>query len=674
MLVPAVIGACVRSTPPVVAASPPSRIGSFGLDLAAGDASIAAGDNFYLHASGSWLKANPIPPDQARWGTFDVLRKESEAQLRAIVEELAAQDEALLPAERKLRDYYRAFMDEAAIEAAGLTPIRASLARIAAAKSHGELLRVVAEPGFRTRMPIATSIVLDQKNPDRYVVALSHAGLGLPEREYYLDTSEKFVAIRARYLAHIQKMLALAGQSDAAAKAKRILALETEIAALHWKIADRRDRERTYNRRTRDEVVALLDGYPVSALLEARGLASQSALVLRELDALPKLALLYRATPLATWKDYMTFACISEHAPLLPKALADEDFDFFGRTLYGQPEQRERWRRAVGALNADLGEALGQLYVARHFPPEAKQKMLELVENLRRAYGERIDALAWMTPATKLVAREKLAAFRVKVGYPDQWRDYGTLEIRPDDPLGNAQRGAVFEYRRRLARIDGPTDRDEWNMTPQTVNAYYSATFNEIVFPAAILQPPFFDPNADSAVNYGAIGAVIGHEMGHGFDDQGSKSDARGVLRTWWSPDDIAAFQKLTGRLADQYAQFEPLPGLKLNGRLTLGENIGDNGGLAVALLAYRLALGGRAAPLLANLSGEQRFFLAYAQLWRTHEREESLRNQVLTDSHSPAQFRVNGAVRNVSAWYDAFGVKPGDKLYLPPEERVTIW
>ncbi len=666
-------------TPPVLAmrpSAPPARIGAFGLDLEAGDPSVAAGDNFYLHASGRWLESHPIPADQTRWGTFDILREDAQRDVRAIVTELDAKGDAASPAERKLRDYYRAYMDEAGIEAAGLEPIREKLARITAARTRLELMRAVSEPGFGARTPLSFGIGLDQKNPDCYIVSVSHSGLGLPEREYYLKTEPKFVEIRARYVAHIERMLALAGQRDAAAKAARILALETRIAELHWKVAERRDRDRdrTYNRRTREEVVALLEGYPVKTVLEAQGLASQPELVLRELDALPRLAALYRTTPLSTWKEYMTFACLSQHAPLLPKAFADEDFAFFGRTLYGQPEQRERWKRAVDALNGDLGQALGELYVARHFPPDARSKMLDLVENLRRAYGERIDALPWMTPETKTVAREKLAAFRVKVGYPDTWRDYGALEILPDDPIGNASRAAVFEHRRRVARIDGPTDRDEWNMTPQTVNAYYNATFNEIVFPAAILQPPFFDPNADPAVNYGAIGAVIGHEMGHGFDDQGAKSDARGVLRTWWSPADVAAFKELTGRLAAQYDQFEPLPGLKVNGRFTLGENIGDNGGLSVALIAYRLSLGGRPAPVLGNLSGEQRFFLGYAQVWRTHQREEALRNQVLTDPHSPAEFRVNGPVRNLAAWYEAFGVQPGNALYLPPEQRITIW
>jgi len=662
--------------PPVVPASPTARpqIGEFGLDLNAGDPGVVAGDNFYLHASAAWLKANPIPSDRTRWGTFDILRSTADAHVQEIVEGLVARGVAASPLEAKVRDYYRAYMDEAAIDVAGLTPITQDLARIARATDHTELMRIAAEPGFETRTPIVAFISLDAKNPDRYTVSISHAGLGLPEREYYLNTDAKFVDIRAKYQAHIEKMLTLAREEDAAGKAKRILALETDIAKLHWKIADRRDRDKTYNRRTREETIALLEGYPMQAALEAQGLGRQPAVVIRELDAMPKLAALYRTTPLARWKEYMTFACISAHAPLLPKPFADENFDFFQRILNGQPQQRDRWKRAVAALNGDLGEAVGELYVARHFPPEAKAKMLDLVENVRRAYGQRIDALTWMTPQTKVVAREKLAAFRVKMGYPDKWRDYSALEIRPDDALGNARRANVFEYRRRLARIEGPTDRGEWNMTPQTVNAYYNSTFNEIVFPAAILQPPFFDPNADAAVNYGAIGGVIGHEMGHGFDDQGSKSDAKGILRDWWSPEDVTAFKGLTGRLASQYGEFEALPGLKVNGRLTLGENIGDNGGLSVALVAYRLSLDGRPAPVLANLTGEQRFFLSWAQVWRTQSREEALRNQVLTDSHSPPEFRVNGTVRNMSAWYDAFDVRPGQKLYLPPEERVTIW
>jgi putative endopeptidase len=669
-----VAGCTASKAPAVPQATAKPQIGEFGLDLTGGDPTVAAGDNFYLHAGATWLKANPIPADRTRWGTFDILRAKSETDVRAIVDELSAREAAPGSIERKVGDYYRAFMNEVAIEAAGLKPLQSDLARIAAARDHVELLRIAAEPGFDTRAPIVAGISLDQKDPNRYIVSVTHAGLGLPEREYYLNPDAKFAELRAKYQAHIEKMLTLAGQSDAAAKARRIVAVETEIAKLHWKIADRRDRDKTYNRRTKAEVLAMLDGYPMDTFLAAQGLADRTELIVRELDALPKLAALYRNTPLSTWQEYMTFACISANAELLPKALADEDFDFFGRTLNGQPEQRDRWKRGIAAVNGALGEAVGEIYVARHFSADAKTKMIELVENLRRAYGERIDALSWMTPSTKAVAREKLAAFRVKIGYPDKWRDYGTLEVRADDPLGNARRAEIFEHKRRLARIDKPTDRDEWSMTPQTVNAYYNSVFNEIVFPAAILQPPFFDPYADDAVNYGAIGGVIGHEMGHGFDDQGAKSDARGILRDWWTPADVAAFKALTGRLANQYDQFEALPGLKVNGRLTLGENIGDNGGLSVALEAYKLSLNDRRPTVLAGLTGEQRFFLSWAQVWRIQSREQALRNQVLTDPHSPPEFRVNGTVRNMSAWYEAFDVKPGHKLYLPPQERVTIW
>jgi putative endopeptidase len=664
----------ITSAPAVQAPSPnPAQIGEFGLDLSAGDPSVKAGDNFYQHASSSWLRNNPIPPDRTRWGTFDILASKSELSVRTLLEELMRQPEAAA-SERQIADFYRAFMDEAAIEAAGVTPIMPDLQRLAAAKNHTELLRVAADPTVNARMPITTGITPDQKNPDRYIVAISHSGLGLPEREYYLDPAERFVEVRSKYVAHIGRMLQLAGQSDAEAKAQRILALETSIAKLHWPIAERRDRDRTYNPRTRTEVLALLDGYPMQGALQALRLEQQQDFVVRELEAMPKLAALYRDTPLEQWREYMIYSCIAADAPLLSKAFADESFDFFGRTLNGQPQQRERWKRGVDAVNGGLGEAVGAVYVKRNFSPDAKTKMLELVENVRRAYAQRIDALTWMTPQTKAVAREKLAAFRVKVGYPDRWRDYSTLEVRADDPVGNARRAGLFEYNRRLARINKSTDRDEWNMTPQTVNAYYNASFNEIVFPAAILQPPFFDPNADAAVNYGGIGGVIGHEMGHGFDDQGAKSDARGVLRPWWMPEDVAAFNSLTGRLADQYAAFEPLPGLKVNGRLTLGENIGDNGGLPVALSAYLLSLQGKTAPVLAGFTGEQRFFLSWAQVWRTQQREQRLRNQVMTDSHSPPEFRVNGTVRNMPQWYSAFDVQPGDKLYLPPDARVSIW
>jgi predicted metalloendopeptidase len=409
-------------------------------------------------------------------------------------------------------------------------------------------------------------------------------------------------------------------------------------------------------------------------MLQAAGVGGQGELVLRQLDAIPPLAALFRKTPVAVWRSKLTYQLVANSAAVLPRAIDDEVFDFRGRALSGQPEQRERWKRGVEAVNAALGEAMGALYVARHFPPESKALMLELVEHLRRAYGARIDGLGWMSPATKVVARQKLDAFRVKVGYPDRWRDYGPLSVVRGDALGNLRRATAFAWSYQVERLGRPTDRGEWGMTPQTVNAYYSATFNEIVFPAAILQPPFFDPGADPAVNYGGIGAVIGHEMGHGFDDQGAKSDARGILRTWWSEEDVAAFKKLGDRLAEQYGRYEPLPGARLNGRLELGENIGDNGGLQVAFEAYRAARAGQPDATLDGFTGDQRFFLGWAQVWRSLIREQELRRRILTDNHAPGEFRGNGAVRNMDGWYAAYGVQPGDRLFLPPEERVKIW
>jgi putative endopeptidase len=656
----------VRNTKPA--------IGAFGIDLTTKDAAVRAGDNFYLYANGGWLKNTPIPEDRTRWGTFDILAAEAEKNVRAIIEDMAAKNAPIDTIEGKVGAFYAAYMDEAAINAAGLGAVAPALAKIAAAATHEDIARLMADAEMSVPGPIGGGVTADAKNPDRYIFSIGHGGLGLPERDYYLSSDEKLAEIRVSYLAHIEKLLTLSGVGDGAAKAKRIMALETEIAKLHWPVADRRNRDKTYNPKTRAELIAFAPDYPVAATLAQMNIADHDAFVLREADAIPKLAALFKRTPVAVWRDYATYHHLANSASVLPAAIDAERFDFFGRTLNGQPQQRERWKRAVDAMNGVLGEAVGQIYVQRHFPPEAKAKVLALVENIRKAYGQRIDALSWMSAETKTVARQKLAAFNVKMGYPDKWRDCSDLKITPGDAYENFKRAARFEWEFDRVRLSKPTDRNEWFMTPQTVNAYYSSTYNEIVFPAAILQPPFFDPNADPAVNYGGIGGVIGHEMGHGFDDQGSKSDARGILRTWWNDKDVAAFQKLGDRLVAQYDTYEPLPGLKLNGRLGLGENIGDNGGLQVALAAYQMSLGRRKARKIDGVTGEQRFFLSWAQVWRTGYREQRMRNQVKVGPHSPPEFRVNGVVRNIDAWYLAFDVKPGDKLYLPPEERVLIW
>ncbi|MGH6949480.1 MAG: M13 family metallopeptidase, partial [Vitreimonas sp.] len=652
-----------------------AAIGAWGVDLTARDTSVNPGDDFFRYANGAWLDRTEIPGDRTRWGTLDMLREKSDRDVRAIIEEVAAAGGAPGSNQQKIADLYNAYLNVDAINARGLEPAQADLAAIAALRTHEETARLVARPDMPVASPIAIFVTLDEMDPDRYVVGMSHAGLSLPDRDYYLRDDEQFATLRSEFRAHAARMLTLAGQSDAEAKAGRILALETEIARRHWPLADRRERERTYNPRSRAQLRDLAANFPWDAMFDSAEMSGVQQVVISELSAMGPLAELFLATPVSTWREYLTYHYLSNVGAVLPAAFDEENFAFYNRTLNGQPQQRERWKRAVAACNGVLGEAVGQLYVARHFPPEAKAQMLELVENLRRAYGQRIDGLAWMTAETKAAAREKLRTFMPKIGYPDNWRDYSGFDVRAGDAFGNNKRAAIYGWRYDVARLARPTDKSEWLlMAPQEVNAYYNWTFNEIVFPAAILQPPFFDPNADPAVNYGAIGGVIGHEMGHGFDDQGAKSDAHGVMRDWWTPADVSAFTQLGDRLAAQYDGFQALPGLNVNGRLTLGENIGDNGGLQVAYYAYQLSLNGRRARRLDGFSGDQRFFLSWAQAWRAKIRDEALRNQVMSDPHSPGRFRCNGPVRNMDAWYAAFNVQPNAALYLPESERVEIW
>ena len=650
-----------------------AQIGAWGLDLTSNDKTVKPGDDFYRYADGKWLDANQIPPDRTSWGSFVELADRAEHQIRAIAESLP-RDAPQGSTEQKAGDFYRAYLDTDTIERNGLAPAKPGLQAIAAAHTHEQLATLMGRPDLDLKSPLEVAITTDQKNPDRYIVVITQSGLSLPDRDYYLKDDPVFTNLRAKYVAHVERMLTLAGEKDGAAKAASILDIETQIAKAHWPAAKRRERDLTYNLRTSAELDQLTPGFPWQQLLAAQSLSSQSEFVVRELDAVQKLAALFKQIPVERWQAYFEYQYLSASADVLPAAFDAERFAFYGHTLNGQPQQRERWKRAVAAMNAGLGEVIGQLYVQQYFPPQAKQKVLALVENLRSAYATRIQQLPWMSADTKKVALEKLAAFRPKIGYPDKWRDYSALQVRPADAFGNAMRANVFEWQRQLDRLGKPTDRDEWHMTPQTVNAYYNSTFNEVVFPAAILQPPFFDTNADAAVNYGGIGAVIGHEMGHGFDDQGSKSDARGVLRTWWQPQDDQAFRKRVDSLAAQYDQFVALPGLNVNGRLTLGENIGDLGGLSVSYEAYHLSLNGKKPPVLEGLTEDQRFFLSFAQVWRSLYRDEQLRTLVMSNPHSPPKFRVNGTVRNIDAWYTAFDVKAGDQLYLPPEERVRIW
>jgi predicted metalloendopeptidase len=649
-----------------------AAIGAFGLDLSAGNSAVKPGDDFFAYASGNWYDHFEIPPDRTSFGAFNQLDELSKQRVRELIEQAAASRPASGTAAQKIGDYYAAYMDQAAIETNGLAPAEGDLKRIAAAATKADVAKLFGQPGFSSLFDL--DLPPDLKNPDRYSVVISQSSLGLPDRDYYLKDDPKLQEIRTKYVAYMEQILALGGVADAAARAKEIMAFETAAAKVQWPIEKRRDVDAAYNPRTKKQLLAFAPGFPWQAFLEASSVGARQDLVLSEITAIHDLSELFKSTPLPTLKAYLTFHYLSDHAPYLPKRFDDARFAFYGQALRGQPQQRERWKRAVDEVNGGLGELVGQLYVARYFPPESKAKMQELVANLRAALSERIDSLEWMTPETKSRAHEKLATFTPKIGYPDQWKDYSALQIRRDDLIGNVRRAAEWRWQYQVARLDKPVDRQEWQMTPQTINAYYNPLNNEIVFPAAILQPPFFDPNADAAVNYGGIGAVIGHEIGHGFDDQGRKFGPDGGLKDWWTQQDADVFKGRVTRLVNQFSAFEALPGLHVNGANTIGENIGDLGGLNMAYHAYHLFLKGKPAPVIDGLSGDQRFFLSWAQVWRAKIRDGQLREYVMSDVHSPPYFRVNGPLPNINEWYDAFNVHPGDKLYIKPEDRVSIW
>ncbi|MES2451853.1 MAG: M13 family metallopeptidase [Pseudomonadota bacterium] len=646
----------------------------WGFDLAGMDRAVKPGDDFVAYSSGAWTQAATIPPDRSAWGPFIALRANAEAEVKAIIDDIVARPGRPGSIERKIADTYNAYLDTRAIEAAGLAPAAADLASIAAARTHVDIARLMGRPELGVGGPMSFTPWPDAENPDRYAVNIVQSGLTLPDRDYYLKGDTKFAGIRAGYRAYAAAMLKLGRYPDPERAADAVLTLETRMATLQWTREKRGDRDLTYHPKSRARLKAFAPDYPWDATLRTLEIPSQDFFVVKEDTAIRDLARLFRATPVATWRAYMTFRYLNNMADVLPAAFDDLSFDFNDRLLSGQPQKRERWKRATSAVNAALGEAIGRRYVERHFSPESKTQIAALVENLRAAYQKRIEHLHWMSDETKRAALAKLAALRVKVGYPDSWRDYSTLEVRPGDPLGNRTRALRWDWRRRIARLGQRTDRDEWGMTPQTVNAYSNSFFNEIVFPAAILQPAYFDPLADPAVNYGGIGGVIGHEMGHAFDDQGAKTDARGAQRNWWAAADVVRFRELTNRLAGQYSRYEPLPGVHLNGQTTLSENVADVGGLNVAFEAYHLSLHGASPPVLDGFTGDQRFFLSWAQTYREKIREAALRANIASDPHSPAVFRVNGAVRNIDGWYDAFGIAPGDGLYLAPGERVSIW
>jgi len=656
------------------------RFGNWGVDLAAMDKSVRPGDNFTDFVTGSWEKTAVIPPDRSRIGGFTDLQILSETRLRAILDELHARPAAQMnPDERKLRDFYDSFMDTAAIEAGGLKPAEKDLAEIAAVKTPDDVARIMASPRISAGAIYSYGIGVDDKHPNNYSLNLSQAGLGLPDRDYYLSDNPELVKTREAYRKYLADMMALGGLTDAPARADRVLALETEIAKVQWDRADRRDADKIYNPMLVADLRMLAPEFPWDVFLRETGIPLTTPngpryVIVAEKTAFEPLAKVFVATPVSTWRDYLTVHYLHSMSSYLPKKFDDLDFALFGTALGGATQQLDRPTRAIHLLDGQMGEALGKVYVARYFPPEAKVKADALVANLLKAMEQDIQTLDWMSPATKAKAQEKVRQFTPKIGYPTKWRDYSALRIASGDLIGNVQRAGLFEYDRQVARVNRPVDRTEWDMTPSTINAYYNPSFNEIVFPAAILQPPFFDPKADDAVNYGAIGAVIGHEISHGFDDQGSKYDGKGVFQDWWTKDDRAAFDKRTAALVAQYDAFEPLPGLHVIGKNTLGENIADNAGLAIALKAYHLSLGGKAAPVIDGYTGDQRLFLGFGQVWRSKMRESRIRTLTLANEHTVDTFRPIGATRNLDAWYDAFAVTAGQKYYLPPDQRVHLW
>jgi len=650
------------------------RYGTWGFDPAGMDTSVAPGDDFMRYANGAALDRLVIPADRTSYGSFALLGELSENRIKAMIDGLAARsDLAAGSDDLKIADAYRSYMDVARIEALDAQPLQPYLAAIRAADSHDAMAAYMGRTvGGLGGSFFATGIGTDQKQPDRYVTSAGQSGLGLPNRDYYL--SPLYADKKTQYQAYVARMLEMIGWEDAVGNAERIVALETAIAEAHWTPIENRNRDRTYNEYTIQQLAADAPGFDWNGYFGAARLGDVPRLIVRQNTAMPKLAAIYAETPMATLQAWQAFHTTDQAAPRLSARFSDAQWEFRSRDLQGQPEQRPRDRRAIAFAQGTLGEAIGRQYVADWFPAESKAQMEELVANLRRALALRIETYDWMSAETKAAAQDKLAKFTVKIGYPDRWRDYSDLEIRGDDLFGNAERASLFRWEYQLNRLNDPVDKTEWGMTPQTVNAYYNSTNNEIVFPAAILQPPFFDPQADPAVNYGAIGGVIGHEIGHGFDDQGSKSDGDGVLRSWWTAEDRANFEALTRRLGAQYDTYEVLPGYFVQGALSMGENIGDAAGVAVGLEAYHLSLNGAPAPVIDGFTANQRLFLGWAQVWQSNSRDDALKNQVVTGPHSPAMFRVIGPVRNVDAWYEAFDVQPGQRYYLAPDERVRIW
>ncbi|MCA6421658.1 MAG: peptidase M13 [Flavobacterium sp.] len=648
---------------------------SSGINVKNMDTLVKPGDNFASYVNGTWIKNTKIPADKASYGAFDILYDQSQKDVKTIIEEAAKSNNAAGTDEQKIGDYYASFMDRKTRDAKGIAPIQPELKAIDVITTYDDLAKYFGQAN-RTgvNIPFNVSVNTDFKDPTKYVLITWQNGLGMPEREYYIATDAKMVAIREKYVAHIEKMFQLAGMPNATESAAKIMALETTLATHHMKKEDTRDIVKLYNSYAVKELKTLMPDFNWTAMLTTAGVQKEKNIVVTQVEYTKKLNDIIKNTPIATWKTYLKWGVINNASSALTTALDQQNFAFYGKTLNGTEKQEEDWKRAVNAVNGGLGEVVGKVYVKKHFSPEAKERMTVMVKNLLNAYAESIKKLDWMSADTKKEALKKVDKFLIKIGYPDKWIDYSTMKVAKNDYYGNTQRATAFEYQRNLDKLGKPVDRTEWGMTPQTVNAYYNPSLNEIVFPAAILQPPFFDLNADDAVNYGGIGAVIGHEIGHGFDDQGSAFDGDGVMKNWWTAKDLAAFKAKTNALIEQYNGFKAFPDLNLNGAFTLGENIGDLGGLSIAIKAYKASLNGKEAPVLDGFTGMQRVFMGWAQGWCDKQREEALRNQIANDPHSPAKFRINGVVRNIPEFYEAFKISPTDSLYLAPEKRVKIW
>jgi len=651
------------------------QLGTWGVDLSAQQVDVKPGDDFNLYANGTWYDGFEIPGDLSRYTQFTKLALEAEENVRTIVEELATADSSDGSLEQKVGGYFQSWMDEKTLNELGAAPIKPYLDEIYGYTTKKDLTQAFSS--LHNTSPFGVGILPDPADTTKYIAFVGQDGLGLPDRDYYLKDEDKFIEYRAKYATYISSILSLAGIEGGVDKAKAIIDLETKIAEGHWTQADSRDIQKIYNPMSAAQLAEAAPGFDWTTIFKAIGLESVETFVVAQPSALKGAGDVIKDTDLNVVQDYLAFHMIRNHAQLLSSNFDDAHFEFFSKTLQGIEEKRERWKRGINRIDAGLGEAVGQIYVNRHFPSDYKTKMDALVANLTDAFAERLENNDWMDDETREQALLKLSTFEPRIGYTEKWTDFGPLSIKKTTLLENARALTEFQWNEQVRRLGGPVDRQQWPYPPQTVNASYNPLLNQITFPAGILQPPFFDPNADPAVNYGGIGAVIGHEIGHGFDDQGRRFDEKGRIRDWWTSVADDAFKKKTDALGAQYNGYEPLPGLNVNGALTMGENIGDLGGLQMAYAAYHRYLdqtSGGEAPVIDGLTGDQRFFLGWAQVWQAKYREDALRQRVLTDPHSPPEFRINGVVRNLDAWYDAFEVTSDDALYLPPEERVRIW